>query len=318
MAGGRLSCCFTSLLLLGVFLRDVETSSCDRDVYKGVGETVEMASCSAAGGVTLAQWRYNKLKIVDNNEYSFLPQFKGRLQLNPESFNLNVTGLTLQDSGDFTFISEEVDKQRPTVTITLHVREPITTKPVLTSNSSWHASNGSCGVSLQCRAAPGGGVTYSWAVGNHSSRGPGLHYVIAPRDGDTAFTCFVSNGVSDESASVTLKCSRDAARAPGSYVVVILAAAGGGFLIVMVMVGVAVCVCRRKQRQADSNELTVYADIGDVAIGGAPPSPIKPCTLYETIDHEGDAGRAAPQTVYDQIQLSRMRKDSASPYQEIS
>jgi len=29
----------------------------------------------------------------------------------------------------------------------------------------------------------------------------------------------------------------------------------------------------------------------------APPSPVKPCTLYETIEDGGDAGRAAVRTI---------------------
>lgn len=84
---------------------------------------MEMSSCSAAEGVTLAQWKYNESKIVDNkmNEDFFLSQFKGRLKLNLKSFNLNVSRLTLQDSGVFTFISEGNEGQRPTVIITLHV-----------------------------------------------------------------------------------------------------------------------------------------------------------------------------------------------------
>jgi len=101
----------------------VETSSCDRDIHKRVGDTVEISSCSAAEGVTLAQWKYNESKIVDNNtnEDYFLSQFTGRITLNRKSFNLTVRSLTLQDSGNFTFISEGNEGQRPTVIITLHI-----------------------------------------------------------------------------------------------------------------------------------------------------------------------------------------------------
>ncbi|XP_034412811.1 SLAM family member 5-like [Cyclopterus lumpus] len=193
-----------------------------------------MSSCLPPEGVSSAKWKYKELIIeAKGKEVSVQPQFKDRVELNPTSFSLTVRTLTLQDSGDFIFMSEANDQQRPTVIITLHVHEPITTKPVVTSKSSWHASNNSCGVTLLCSAATDSGVTdsrvtdsgvtdsrvtdsrvtdsrvtYSWAVRNQTSSGSRLQYIITPQDGDTGFTCSVSNVVSEKSESVTVKCSR--------------------------------------------------------------------------------------------------------------
>uniref|UniRef100_A0A8C2XDF7 Ig-like domain-containing protein n=1 Tax=Cyclopterus lumpus TaxID=8103 RepID=A0A8C2XDF7_CYCLU len=186
-------------------------------IHKKVGDTVEMSSCLPPEGVSSAKWKYKELIIeAKGKEVSVQPQFKDRVELNPTSFSLTVRTLTLQDSGDFIFMSEANDQQRPTVIITLHVHEPITTKPVVTSKSSWHASNNSCGVTLlgvtDSRVTDSrvtdSRVTYSWAVRNQTSSGSRLQYIITPQDGDTGFTCSVSNVVSEKSESVTVKCSR--------------------------------------------------------------------------------------------------------------
>ncbi|XP_018543356.2 signaling lymphocytic activation molecule, partial [Lates calcarifer] len=116
------------------------------------------------------------------------PQFKDRVSLNPTNYSLTVRGLTLQDSGEFSFVSEVNEKQRPTVTVTLQVHAD----PVLTVNSTWHASNESCTVLLECTVTSDSGVTYKWAVRNQSLSGSRLQYILRPQDGETTFTCTVS------------------------------------------------------------------------------------------------------------------------------
>ncbi|XP_054457168.1 SLAM family member 5-like [Anoplopoma fimbria] len=327
MVGGCLSCFFTyiSVLLLGVCLYDVETSSCERNIHKKVGDTVELLSCSPAEGVTSAYWKYEGLRIASKNVYvSGKHQFEERLNLNLSSLDLTVRGLTLQDSGVFSFLSEANNKQRPTVTITLHVHEPITIAPAVTSNSTWHPLNQSCTVLLECSATTDSpGVTYTWAVGNETMNGSSLQHVITPQDGDTRFTCTISNFVNEKSTIETVKCSNvtPVTLEKGQLFVVLLSAAGGVCLMIVIIVGVAVYVCHRKRSQAgvDPDELTVYADINDVANEAGTSSAMKACTLYETIDTRVNTPvTPGPQTVYDKIQFSRMRKPSVSPYQDIS
>ncbi|XP_078131889.1 uncharacterized protein LOC144534080 [Sander vitreus] len=322
MAGGCLSCFFTyiSVLLLGVCLHDVEASSCQRDIHKKVGDTVEFSSCLPTERLTLAKWKY-KGSIIAAKNFSEEPQFKGRLDLNPTNFSLTVRGLTLKDSGVFSFLSEDTaGSQRETVTFNLTVHEPITGRIV--SNSTWHTLNESCTVLLECQATSdisNSNITYTWAVRNQTIGGPRLEYIITPQDEDTKLTCTISNEVSEMSATKTVKCRNNTSGTPETdpHLIVLLSVTGVGCVLIVVIVGVTVCVCHRKQRQevADLNDLTVYADISDVAIEDGP---MKSCTLYETINNRIDTVTPGPQTVYDKIQVSRMRKASVSPYQDIS
>ncbi|XP_075948650.1 T-lymphocyte surface antigen Ly-9-like [Anarhichas minor] len=213
MAAGQLrySRFFTyiALLLVGYSLYDVEASSCEHNIHKKVGDTVELPSCLPVEGVSSAQWTYGELKITQDKNVinvSGEHQFKGRLELNPSSFYLTVRRLTVQDSGNFSFISAVNDAQRPTVIITLHVHEPLTVEPTVTT---WYAENDSCTVLLECSGATDSSVTYSWAVRNQTRSGSRLRYSITPQDGDTGFTCTISNFVSEKSTIKTVTCSND-------------------------------------------------------------------------------------------------------------
>ncbi|XP_030287744.1 signaling lymphocytic activation molecule-like isoform X2 [Sparus aurata] len=324
MAGGR-PCCLsfvlacTSVLLLGVFIQDVEASSCQRVIHKKVGDTVELPSCLPTEGVTVPQWKYGGILIADKDKHIHENQFKDRLELNSMNFSLTVKQLTLKDSGNYSFLSEENDTQRTTVIISLQVHEPITKQPTVNYNSTWHTSNESCTVFLECRAASDSGVDYKWTVRNQTRSGSRLQYIISAQDGDTDFTCTIYNLVTEMSVSKTVTCSNHTQDFLTFGTILILSVVGGGCLI-MVIIVIVVCVCYCKQRQSgsDANELTVYADISEVAINDEPTS--KPCSVYETIDNRGTPHPVTPgpQTVYDKIQLSRVRKASVSPYQEIS
>ncbi|CAK6982361.1 SLAM family member 8 isoform X3 [Scomber scombrus] len=307
----------SAVLLLWAFLHDVEASSCDRIINKKVGDTVELSSCLPTEGVTLASWRYKDKKVVDMDIGDAKhPQFIGRVELNKDS-SLTVRRLKTQDSGVYSFTSAVNDKQRPTVYITLQVHEIITKQPSLTVNSTWDASNASCTVVGKCSAASDSKVSYNWTVRGQTHSGSRLQYNIQPEDGDIEFTCTIFDAVSETSASHTVKCSNDTST-DQEYVIIFLGvAAGSSLMLIMVAVGIAVCVRRRKQRRAgsDSNDLTVYADITDVA----PPDrtiTMKPSSLYDTIDNRTNA--FTPATVYDKIQFNRMGNSSVSPYQEVS
>ncbi|XP_071314989.1 uncharacterized protein [Trachinotus anak] len=330
MVGGRFCCLgffftYSAVLLLGVCLHDAEASSCQHIFHKQAGDTVELPSCSPTEGVTSATWFYGDKIVIDMDQsVNSDPQFTGRVKLNPTNFSLTVSKLTPQDSGDFRFISEVNGQQRDTVTITLCVQEPIV-KPVLNVSITPHALNESCTVWLECISAPDSKVNYNWTVRNQTHRDSStLQYNIGPQDGPTEFTCTIWNSVIKESASTTVECSNNTSpqpkpAEPENFVLFLGVAAGAGLMIIIVVITV-ILVCLHKQRQAadsGANDLTVYADISDVAIEDRTSSTMKPCSVYETIDNRVNTVAPGPQTVYDKIQFNNMRKASASPYQEI-
>ncbi|XP_037614164.1 signaling lymphocytic activation molecule-like [Sebastes umbrosus] len=212
MAGGRLRYpiffTYSALLLLGNSLLDVEASRCQHVIHKKVGDTVEFSSCLSTEGVTMALWEYGGFIIADKDgDVAGKHQFTGRLDVNPTNFSLTVRRLTLQDSGDFKFVSEANDKQRDTVTITLQVHEPITKEPTIISSSTWHTLNESCTVLLECNATTDSSVSYNWTVRNQIISGSRLQYIIKRQDGDTKFTCTLSNFVSEMSTIKTVQCN---------------------------------------------------------------------------------------------------------------
>uniref|UniRef100_A0A3Q0RLB3 Ig-like domain-containing protein n=1 Tax=Amphilophus citrinellus TaxID=61819 RepID=A0A3Q0RLB3_AMPCI len=173
---------------------------------KKVGDTVELSSGLPTEGVTEAKWKYGGVTAADKDDgVSKSSPFKDRSELNSENFTLTVRKLTLQDSGDFIFLSSVNEKQRPSVTITLQVHETITKKPVIKISYTWIPSDKSCKVLLECRAT--GNVTYSWTVGDQTLTGSKQQYIIREQEGEITFTCTVSNYFSKQSAFETVKCS---------------------------------------------------------------------------------------------------------------
>ncbi|CAI5686259.1 unnamed protein product [Oreochromis niloticus] len=250
MVGGRF--CYHSylvhsiVLLLWVCLYYVEASSGKRVIHKNVGDTVELSSGLPYEGVTAATWRYGGITVAEKDVgVSKNSPFKDRSELNPEDFTLTVRKLTLQDSGDFIFVSEVNDEQRPSVTITLQVHEPKVKQPVIKINSTWISSNESCKVLLECSTA--GDVSYKWTVGKQTLTGPRQQYIIREQDGETNVTCTVSNHLSEKSAFQTVKCSKDHSHRKeteyrSSSVVMFIAGLFTGVLITLLFLFLLYCI----------------------------------------------------------------------------
>ncbi|XP_068163911.1 SLAM family member 5 isoform X2 [Antennarius striatus] len=303
MAGGRLHRCSFSfmcrcVLLLQVGLHGIETSSCQTPIHKKVGDAVQLSPCSLPEGVVTATWKYGEQMIADIDEKINEKQFKDRLNLNRMNFTLTVSNLTIQDSGRFSFISAgRNNQQRPTDIITLQVHEPITNKPVLTSNSTWHPLNDSCTIFLDCDATTYRNVSYLWAVGNQTLHGPRLRYIIRPQDGDIEFSCTVDNVITSMSESTTVKCSNET-RESSANTAVLLSAAGGVCVILVAGIVICVCHCKRCHTGLDSDDATeqaaIYEDVFEV----------KTCKVNEKTDNTPRL-----EMVYDKIQLSRIKEN---------
>ncbi|XP_072233022.1 SLAM family member 5-like [Leuresthes tenuis] len=188
--------------------------------------------------VTTATWKYGSTKVADLGRGVIQQKlFQSRLEFNPTNFSLTLRDLTVGDSGDFSFISEANDQQRPSVTIALQVHEPITEDPVIDSKTTYQALNESCAVVLKCSSATHSNATYNWVVGSHTYSGSGLQRTIRPQDGGTTFTCTASNFVSEKSASKTVTCSsKDTGKGSGSSLVVPIVRLFIGFLIILLLV----------------------------------------------------------------------------------
>lgn len=98
---------------------DAEASACQPPViHKEVGDAVEFSSCSSAEGISRKKWLHGNTRITDVTE----EQFKGRLYFNPTNLSLTLSDLTVQDSGEFQFLSfDEHSRQRETTVVTLQV-----------------------------------------------------------------------------------------------------------------------------------------------------------------------------------------------------
>ncbi|CAI5682888.1 unnamed protein product [Oreochromis niloticus] len=303
MVGGRL--CYRSyfihsiVLLLWVCLHYVEASSGKRVIHKNVGDTVELSSGLPTEGVTAATWRYGGISVADKDVgLSKDSPFKNRSELNPEDFTLTVRKLTLQDSGDFTFVSEVNDKQRPSITITLQVHEPITKQPFIKINSTWISSSESCKVLLECSTT--GDVSYKWTVGKQTLTGPRQQYIIREQDGETNVTCTVSNHVSEKSAFQPVKCSKDHSHrketecSSSSSLLMFIAGLFKGVLITVLFLFLLYCIkskglCHKRLTQPETinqeeNQQHVYSALshGDRCV-------------YETVRGSADAGPGGSQ-----------------------
>ncbi|KAF7216228.1 SLAM family member 5 [Nothobranchius furzeri] len=325
MAGGRLSCFFTSSLglLLGVYFYNAGASDGQRVIHKQVGESVELSPDKPTEGVTFARWTYKGNTVAkDHSVATENNPFQGRLEIYT-NYSLKIRKLTLPDSGEFSFVSEDKDQQRPTVSISLRVHEPLTQQPNLTSRIIQPSFNGTCTVLLECKTAPDRNITYSWTVGSQTYKGPELQRSISTQDGAITFTCTITDAVSNKSASLIQTCRNQTStnttlrseRHGGVHIMWILTGTFGSLVLIIIIL-IAICGCKQRKTASDSNELTVYADVSDFTHEDR--MALKPCSLYDTIENGAQMVTEGPQTVYDQIQFNRVKGPSLSPYQDLS
>ncbi|RVE55589.1 hypothetical protein OJAV_G00234650 [Oryzias javanicus] len=256
-------------------------------IHKKVGDSVEISSGLPTEGVQFPSWKYKDQIVADKSVSSPSKFFGNRLNFNVTTLSLTLTKLTLQDSGNFIFTSEQNGKQRETVTITLLVHESITEDPILTSTHVSTDSNQTCTVLVNCSLKSTSGVSYKMSDGNQ--------------------TYEASNSVSERTTSKTVTCqdnSTEAVSDPKQNLLVVIGAACAGGLLIITLVIVVVCCCRKKKEGTDSTELTVYADVTDLNINSSHPS----CSLYDTIQDASPTPQWQAPTVYDKVNFNRHMK----------
>ncbi|KAJ3585544.1 hypothetical protein NHX12_014263 [Muraenolepis orangiensis] len=296
-------CLALAAMLSTVTRCDAGKPSCGPLIEKSVGDDVEIGTCSS-GGITEAYWKYGKHKKTQMRVDTDDSQFKGRVHVRNSTFNLLLSGLTLQDFGVFGFFSSTGSTQHKTIFFTLRVYEAITDVAVWEINSTQSRSE-SCVTWLQCAASRSDSGAergnYTWTVGNQTYAGARLKYVS--READETATCTVSNPVSRGFASVQ-PCSNGTYPTDGSIGqdksftqlwVYVLSGLGVG-LLTLVLVWLLLRRSRRTKAAPDAEE-ALYADLENVPVKDATSNDdeLTLGPLYETVRDSGGGLRPQAQ-----------------------
>uniref|UniRef100_A0A8C7WRU6 Immunoglobulin subtype domain-containing protein n=1 Tax=Oryzias sinensis TaxID=183150 RepID=A0A8C7WRU6_9TELE len=177
-----------------------------KTIYRKVGDSVEISSELPTEGVNMANWKYENQNVADRFLNITNHKFGNRLNFNNSTLSLTLTKLTLQDSGNFSFVSQQNNKQRETVVVTLQVYESINEDPILTFTHGSSDSNQSCTVLVTCSLKSTNNVHYKLIVGNQTYDGSSLQHNIRNQGEVQKFTCTASNYVSNRTGSITVTC----------------------------------------------------------------------------------------------------------------
>ncbi|XP_056156791.1 uncharacterized protein LOC130130952 [Lampris incognitus] len=208
MAGGIVSCLlwFFRYSLILLLLHDVEANKCNDTIHRKVGENVELPICSSSEGVNYAEWRFKQQTIIEwyDNRSHKVPEFERTIDMNLENLSLILKSLTLDDSGTYEFSSDRHGVLIPSTVITLQVYEVIM-EPVIWLNSTWHESNSSCTVFLECSVLHLSSVSFSLTVGSHSYTGAKVFVSLQLQDNETVI-CNASNRFNKTSTLKMVTC----------------------------------------------------------------------------------------------------------------
>lgn len=90
----------------------MDTSDCQKEFHKYVGDSVEFFPCSPTKNLTYARWDFGEI-YVECTDNEPLPQNVTKMSCNQTTFSLTVRELTPENSGGFIFISDVNGKTQP-------------------------------------------------------------------------------------------------------------------------------------------------------------------------------------------------------------
>ncbi|XP_074784883.1 signaling lymphocytic activation molecule, partial [Athene noctua] len=138
------------------------------------------------------------LKYADGNYTNYM---QGRAQFHESDFSLEILNTSRQDQQFYEYIVSKGPEEK-VWQIQLEVYEPVSDPSIHVL--SWMLANGSCTVTLNCTAARGDNVLYSWdswdtsTSGLCSGSGSLLHFSYPLQNTSVSCTCTASNAISSQ------------------------------------------------------------------------------------------------------------------------
>ncbi|XP_036614026.1 SLAM family member 5-like isoform X2 [Trichosurus vulpecula] len=180
--------------------------------------------------------------------------YKGRLSIPPETYNLKISPLKMEDAGPY---RADINLQTPTTTTsitltknyTLHVYRRLA-PPKITSDLV-ASQNNTCNITLTCFMEEGGeAVKYQWTpLGEQAVESDGksrLFIFQKPEDSHINYTCTAINPVSNNSQSILLQ-QPCAGRSSSSLWFILVP-----LLVIVTSAGILFYLQRKKTEGADS------------------------------------------------------------------
>ncbi|XP_074079172.1 SLAM family member 5-like isoform X2 [Macrotis lagotis] len=169
------------------------------------GHKIENINWSSRTPVALMQPEGTSVRLIPTHQ-----NYRGRLTAEPETFNLKISPLKMEDTGPY---RADMNLQTSTTNITITKNYTLQvyrrlTPPKITLNTI-ASENNTCNITLTCFVEEGEVVEYQWtALGEQVVESSGnfrLFILQRPEDAHINYTCTVTNPVSNNSHSILVK-----------------------------------------------------------------------------------------------------------------
>ncbi|XP_074079173.1 SLAM family member 5-like isoform X3 [Macrotis lagotis] len=181
------------------------------------GHKIENINWSSRTPVALMQPEGTSVRLIPTHQ-----NYRGRLTAEPETFNLKISPLKMEDTGPY---RADMNLQTSTTNITITKNYTLQvyrrlTPPKITLNTI-ASENNTCNITLTCFVEEGEVVEYQWtALGEQVVESSGnfrLFILQRPEDAHINYTCTVTNPVSNNSHSILVKYFCSGAVSPSTF-----------------------------------------------------------------------------------------------------